>query len=67
MAAILVQQANGMWAKVATEESAGVHTLKVTTAASNSSLVFCQPNGEFVRLATVLTGDEHTLAAQAAP
>jgi hypothetical protein len=64
---ILVDQANGEWAKVATEETSGVHTLKVSTDASNASLVFVQPNGQFVRIATILADGVHTLAADAAP
>lgn len=64
---ILVCQANGFWAKLATEEVAGVHTIKVSTDPSNADLVFEQPNGQFVRIATVLTGEIHTLAADAAP
>jgi hypothetical protein len=64
---ILVCQANGFWAKVATEEADGIHTIKVSTDPSNADLVFEQPNGQFVRIATVLSGEIHTLAADAAP
>lgn len=65
MASVLVQQANGLWAKVATSENEGTHTLLVTTAPSTSSLLFMQPNGTFIRVATVLLGDEHTIAVSA--
>ena len=65
--ALLVQQATGEWAKVATTETAGVHTIQATPLPSNAFLVFMQPNGEFIRVATVLAGGEHIIAVEVTP
>lgn len=62
---IVVMTAAGVWAKIATTLNSGVHTLNVTTGVANSALSFRAPDDSFVRIATVLTGDVHTIAAQA--
>lgn len=46
---------------IATDLTAGVHTLQVTTSPPNSTLAFEQPNGFIVKMGTVLTDGIHTL------
>lgn len=61
----LVQQANGQWAKIKSFLSGGVHTPYTTGATANSFIIINDAAGNLVRIATVLTGDIHTIAVVA--
>ncbi len=60
---IVVQQSTGGWGLLAAEDNGdGTVSLATTMSAPNSSLTFEQATGQFVKLATVLSGGVHTLA-----